>query len=73
MMHEVSFGFHADRYFLNNPTYQTPNWNGGPDSTNSLYTVGQARPHPGAVGADAWRFAPMFKLTIGGRLEDWKA
>jgi hypothetical protein len=26
---EISFGIHADRYFLNNPTYATPTWNGG--------------------------------------------
>ncbi len=72
--HEVSFGFHADRYYLNNPTYQTPTWNGGPDSTNSLYTLGQGTTRTLAVWAqDAWRFAPMFKLTVGGRLEDWSA
>jgi len=72
--HEVSFGLHADRYYLNNPTYQTPTWNGGPDSTNSLYTVGQGATRTlGLWAQDAWRFAPMFKLTVGGRLEDWKA
>lgn len=72
--HEVSFGFHADRYYLNNPTYQTPTWNGGPDSTNSLYTLGKGTTRTLALWAqDAWRFAPMFKLTVGGRLEDWKA
>ena len=72
--HEVSFGFHADRYYLNNPTYQTPDWNGGPDSTISLYTVGQGTTRTlGLWVQDAWRFAPMFKLTAGGRLEDWQA
>ncbi len=73
-VHEVSFGFHADRYYLNNPTYQTPTWNGGPDSTNSLYTLGQGTSRTLALWAqDAWRFAPMFKLTVGGRIEDWRA
>lgn len=72
--HEVSFGFHADRYYLNSPTYQTPTWNGGPDSTNSLYSSSVGATRTLALWAqDAWRFAPLLKLTVGGRLENWKA
>jgi iron complex outermembrane receptor protein len=72
--HDVSFGVHADRYYLNNPTYQTPTWNAGPDTTNSLYSTGTGNTRTFALWAqDAWRFAPMFKLTVGGRLEDWRA
>jgi iron complex outermembrane receptor protein len=72
--HDVSFGLHADHYFLNNPTYQTPTWNAGPDSTNSLYSNGVGTTRTFALWAqDAWRFAPMLKLTLGGRLEDWRA
>jgi iron complex outermembrane receptor protein len=72
--HEVSFGLHADRYYLNNPTYQTPTWNAGPDSTNSLYSDGVGNTRTFALWAqDAWRLAPMLKLTLGGRLEDWRA
>ncbi|MEA2896198.1 MAG: iron complex outerrane recepter protein [Bradyrhizobium sp.] len=72
--HDISFGFHADRYYLNNPTYQTPTWNAGPDTTNSLYSTGVGATRTFALWAqDAWRFAPMFKLTLGGRLEDWRA
>jgi len=32
--HEVSFGAHHDRYTLNNPTYNTPNWITSSDSGN---------------------------------------
>jgi iron complex outermembrane receptor protein len=72
--HDVSFGLHADRYYLNNPTFQTPTWNAGPDTTNSLYSTGVGATRTVALWAqDAWRFAPMFKLTLGGRLEDWRA
>lgn len=72
--HDVSFGLHADQYYLNNPTYQTPTWNFGPDATNSLYSSGVGATRTFALWAqDAWRFAPMFKLTLGGRLEDWRA
>jgi iron complex outermembrane receptor protein len=72
--HEVSFGLHADRYFLNAPTYQTPTWNGGPDETNSLYTLGRGTTTTTAAWTqDAWKFAPMWKLTVGGRFENWTA
>src|SRR5581483_4148914 len=72
--HEVSFGVHGDEYVLNNPTYMTPTWTAGPDSTNSLYTRGDGKTQTGALWAqDAWRFAPRFKLTLGGRLESWRA
>lgn len=72
--HEVSFGIHADRYELNNPTYATPTWNGGPDATNALYSVGKGTTQTAALWAqDAWRFAPQWKLTLGGRMEWWRA
>jgi iron complex outermembrane receptor protein len=72
--HEVSFGFHADRYFLNNPTYATPTWNTGPESTGTLYSNSRGATQTQALWAhDAWRFAPAWKLTFGGRLENWQA
>lgn len=72
--HEVSFGFHADRYFLNNPTYATPSWNFGSSSTAELYSNSRGATETQALWLqDAWRFAPDFKLTLGGRLENWKA
>lgn len=72
--HEVSFGFHADRYFLFNPVYKTADWTGGPDSTNTLYTSSAGTTRTLGIWAqDAWRFAPNWKLTTGVRLEDWQA
>jgi iron complex outermembrane receptor protein len=72
--HHVSFGVHGDRYFLNNPTYATPTWFGGATATSSLYSVGRGGTQTTAVWLqDAWRFAPLFKLTLGARLEEWKA
>jgi iron complex outermembrane recepter protein len=72
--HEVSFGFHADRYYLYNPSYKTADWIGGPDSTNTLYSssIGTTRTL-GIWAQDAWRFAAAWKLTTGVRLEDWRA
>jgi len=71
---EVTFGLHGDRYQLNNPTYQTQTWNGGPDTTGMLYSRGDGKTQTGAVWAqDAWRFAPAWKLTTGLRWEAWRA
>ena len=68
--HEVSFGYHFDQVVLNNPTYQTATWFGGPDSTNALYSVGNGKTQTEALWLqDAWRFAPGWKLTLGGRGE----
>jgi iron complex outermembrane receptor protein len=72
--HTVTFGYHFDQYVLENPTYQTPTWFAGPDSTGTLYTAGKGKTQTQAVWVqDAWRFAPMWKLTLGGRMEEWRA
>jgi iron complex outermembrane receptor protein len=72
--HEVSFGLHADRYHLENPTYKTATWNGGPDATSEYYSNARGTTRTLAAWVqDAWRFAPQWKLTVGGRLEDWRA
>ncbi|MES2308056.1 MAG: TonB-dependent receptor [Verrucomicrobiota bacterium] len=72
--HEVSFGFHADRYDLDNPTFGTNDWNGGGTSGPRLYTYGKGTTTTEALWVqDAWHFAPDFKLTPGGRLEFWQA
>lgn len=72
--HEMSFGFHTDRYYFENPTCGTPTWNGGPDSTSTLYAKGRGTTMTEALWAqDAWRFVPDFKFTFGGRLEFWQA
>ena len=72
--HEVSFGVHFDQYELNNPTYATPTWNGGPNTTSSFYSRGSGKTQTDALWAqDAWKFAPQFKLTLGGRWETWRA
>lgn len=72
--HEISFGLHGDRYYLNNPTYATPTWNSGPDATSSLYSNSIGATRTAALWVqDAWRFRPDWKLTLGGRLESWRA
>ena len=70
----MSFGVHGDRYELINPVYKTATWFGGPDRTSELYTDSLGKTQTTALWVqDAWRFAPQFKLTVGGRWESWRA
>jgi iron complex outermembrane receptor protein len=70
--HQLSFGLHTDRYKLVNTTYATANWIsslGGAIAANSL-----GKTSTDALWVqEAWRFAPQYKLTLGGRWESWRA
>lgn len=75
--HQISFGYHFDRYALDSVTYGSntaplPNWRtstAGAVGTNSYgKTETQA-----LYLQDAWAFAPDWKLVLGGRLESWSA
>lgn len=68
----LSFGVHGDRYTLDNPTYNLANWTGGP--VTSVATEGDGKTRTEALWAqDAWHFAPAWRLTLGGRYENWRA
>ena len=70
--HQVSFGLHSDRYMLSNTTSATSDWmSGGPAGTIAR-SAGKTRTEALWI-QDAWRFAPQFKLTLGGRHESWHA
>ena len=73
--HEISFGAHGDRYYFNNPVYASTNWQSGPDTGNGgVYSVGRGETRTGALWAqDAWKITPSLKLTLGGRMEFWRA
>ena len=71
---EISFGVHGDRYYFTNPVYGSSVWNDSASATSQIYSEGVGETRTGALWAqDAWRFAPMWKLTLGGRLETWQA
>ncbi len=73
--HEISFGVHGDRYYFYNPVYGSTQWDGGPDGGNGqVYSLGAGETRTGAIWAqDAWKITPSLKLTLGGRLEFWRA
>lgn len=70
---EVSAGAHADQYVLQNPTSNTADWQ-DPASSGSLYASGRGKTQTQALWLqDAWRFAPGWLATLGGRYERWQA
>jgi iron complex outermembrane receptor protein len=72
---EISFGAHGDRYRLENPVYQSSLWFATPlTGTGQLYSTGVGETNTGALWMqDAWKIVPNLKLTLGGRLESWRA
>jgi iron complex outermembrane recepter protein len=69
--HTVTFGVHADRYALENPTFNTPDWRNGPLTTVSTEGDGKTRTY--ALWAqEHWLMSPTVSLTLGGRYEDWR-
>ncbi|MBS0530867.1 MAG: TonB-dependent receptor [Proteobacteria bacterium] len=73
--HEISFGLHGDRYNFENPVFASSIWNATSSTgTGQLYAQGSGETRTGALWfQDAWKIVPNLKLTLGGRLESWRA
>jgi iron complex outermembrane recepter protein len=70
--HTVSFGVHHDQYRLANPTFNSSDWRAG--TTTTVATEGDGRTRTQALWAqDSWRVSPALRVTLGGRLEKWRA
>lgn len=71
--HEISFGAHADRYVLSNPTFNTAAWQDR-DTRGALYSSGRGRTETEALWVqDSWAVDPRWQATFGGRVEHWRA
>ena len=70
--HEASFGYHYDRYTLDSRVFNTANWLNGGTTTRVSAFAGNTETQA-LFAQDAWRFAPDWKLTLGGRYERWHA
>jgi iron complex outermembrane recepter protein len=70
--HSLTFGYHFDRYILENETYSTPNWIAANSLTLTSAFFGKSDTH-GVYAQDAWRFAENWTATLGVRVEEWKA
>ncbi|MEO6841315.1 MAG: TonB-dependent receptor [Bradyrhizobium sp.] len=72
---EISFGVHGDRYRLENPVFASAVWSATSSTgTGQIYSDGEGETRTGALWLqDAWKIVPNLKLTLGGRLETWRA
>ncbi len=70
--HQVSFGYHYDRYELESETLNTVDWLKSSSGTLRTNSLGKTETQALYL-QDAWAFAPDWKLTAGGRWEHWKA
>ena len=70
--HQVSFGLHRDMYSMENTTFATASWTSGEPGATNANSLGKSRTYALWV-QDAWRIAPRYKLTLGGRQENWRA
>ncbi len=69
---ELSFGTHYDRYELALKKFNTADWLNGAPTTLAVQSRGKTATTAVWV-QDAWRFAPDWKATLGGRFENWRA
>ncbi len=70
--HQISFGYHYDRYQLRALVSNTADWiNGGAGARSSAFAGNTAT--QALYVQDAWRFAPDWKAILGGRWESWRA
>ena len=70
--HEVSLGYHYDRYALDSRVFNTGDWLTGGITTRVSAFAGNTETQALFI-QEAWRFAPDWTLTIGGRYERWYA
>jgi iron complex outermembrane receptor protein len=70
--HALAFGYHHNRYDLQNRTFNSNDWlNGGPTSKVSGFFGNTAL--QALFAQDTWKLSPQWLLTAGARYEQWKA
>ena len=73
--HQISFGFHTDRYKTKSDQYNLVSGRSFQDSpANTLSTNSRGVTTTDAIYLqDAWQITPGLKLVVGGREEKWEA
>ncbi|MGY3040166.1 iron complex outermembrane receptor protein [Rhodanobacter sp. TND4EL1] len=70
--HQLYAGVHGDRYVLDSQVHNASHWQG--DADGSLVSAFAGRTQTRALYLqDVWSFADAWALTLGGRLEQWRA
>jgi iron complex outermembrane receptor protein len=70
--HMLYAGIHADRYVLDTHVRNASDWLGDADGSQVSAFAGRTQTRA-AYLQDVWSFAPAWALTVGGRLEQWRA
>jgi iron complex outermembrane receptor protein len=70
--HLVDFGFQRDSARLRQTTYNAADWISGRTGQRVDASRGETR-LTSLYAQDTWAFAPRWRATLGGRLEDWRA
>ncbi|MEO7067890.1 MAG: TonB-dependent receptor [Rhodanobacter sp.] len=70
--HILYAGIHGDRYVLDTRVRNASTWLGDADGTPVSAFAGRTQTRA-AYLQDVWSFADAWALTVGGRLEQWRA
>ena len=70
--HQLSFGYHYDRYELDSETINVADWVNGTAGTTNTNSFGKTETQA-VYAQEAWQFHPDWKLVAGGRWENWRA
>lgn len=70
--HQANFGYHFDHYRLDTLVLDSADWRSGPATSRVSAFAGKTETQA-LYAQDAWRFAPDWKATLGGRWENWQA
>jgi iron complex outermembrane recepter protein len=70
--HMLYAGVHGDRYVLDTRVRSASDWLGEADGTPVSAFAGRSQTRA-AYLQDVWSFADTWALTLGGRLEQWRA
>lgn len=71
--HQLSFGYHHDRYVLNSDTFTiNSDWLNGDGGALRSNSRGRTQTD-GLYMQDAWRLGDDWSLVVGGRWERWQA
>jgi iron complex outermembrane receptor protein len=70
--HMLYAGVHGDRYVLDARVRAASRWRGDADGNLVSAFTGRTRTRA-AYAQDVWSFADAWALTVGGRLEQWRA
>ncbi len=71
-LHTLSIGYHFDRYFTDNETWNAADWKRDERTTLRDASSGKTKTHA-LFAEDTWDLTDQWSVYLGGRYEWWKA